>query len=188
MSVGFNAGDYENRSIYDPLIDVKNFFSYAPGTRDAQFGANLEFDHKLRDFACNAIYYEPINSFFIDPSGIGISDAEGKQLNLINDTDIEHPKYKKADISFRFFKFVRRGYTPSESCVTTLNAKFKPIFMSIGHAYRLTLFKKYFLKDSPRDQHEAILVEVEGLMIQYGYQDIWEECFEPFKNEMLEDE
>jgi hypothetical protein len=184
MSVGVNAGDYENRSIYDPLIDVKNFFAFAPGTENAIFSADIRFDHKIRDFACNAIYYDPINCFFVDPSGLGLNHAEHMQLNLINDVKIEHPEYKKADISFRYFKFIRRGYVPTDACIIDMSEKIMPIFPSIGHTFSIVLFQKYFLKGQQKALYDDIIMEIKELMLKYGYKEIWNEYYDPHYGEL----
>ncbi len=189
MSVGLDAAKYNERSVYDPLIDVKNIFTYAPGTNDAQFGSNISHDLKFRDFACNAIYYEPVNGFFIDPSGLGIKDAKTRTLNLVNNTTEEHPRYKKANISFRFFKFVRRGFTPTDECVEGMNSTIKPLFSSIGHVYRISLFKSYFLEaGGSKEVQGAILVEVRDLMKRYGYGEIWDEFFAKFESDLIDGE
>jgi Poly A polymerase head domain len=188
MSVGKDASNKKDRSIYDPLIDVKNIFSYAPGTNDAQFGANIDYDYKFRDFACNSIYYEPINSFFVDPSGLGINDAKTKKLSLVNDTSKEHPKYKKANISFRFFKFVKKGYQPTDACVKAINEKIKPLMESLGHSHRIGFFRRYFLNnisEELRAERSVAILEVQEMMVAYGFEDVWEKYYSPHLNELV---
>ena len=188
MSVGLDAADYKNRNIYDPLIDVKNFFSFAPGTSNAQFGADIDYDYKLRDFACNSIYYEPINEVFIDPSGLGLEDAKAKRLNLVREGDDDHPRYKKAEIAFRYIKFIKRGYSPSDECRLDFNNTILPIFGSVGQSQAIALFKKHFFKGVPLTDRGEVLVEIKELMFRYDCEVVWSSRYEKFVNDLLNDE
>lgn len=70
----------------DPFIDLKVFSDSLPGTTQACFGVGFERDVAHRDFACNALYYDPINAVLLDPSGHGIEDALANRLRLICDS------------------------------------------------------------------------------------------------------
>lgn len=172
MSVGFGAAGGKKGE--GTTIDVKNFFQFAPGTPNAQFGSDLGIDHSLRDFSCNAIYYDPVNAIFVDPCGHGIEDAKAQLLNLINDTSMEHPTYRKGVIALRFFKFVLRGYKPTEGCIQRLNAEFKPLFMAMGTTQAEMLLRRQILSKVPEESRLDVLLEVKQIMHSYGYQDIWE--------------
>lgn len=176
MSVGQNAGN-SDASRRGTTIDLKNFFLFAPGTDRAEFGSDLYFDHRLRDFACNAIYYDPINSRFIDPSGIGIEDAMTRSLNLVNDLTIEHPIYKKASIGIRYFKFIVRGYTPSANCIDGMTLYFKPLVKAMTPLEAELLLRRLILSKSPEDEHIAIIDAVRAHMKQYGFEDVWNALF-----------
>lgn len=60
----------------DPFIDLCVFKHSQIGTDHAILGATFDRDVGYRDFACNSVYYDPINDVLIDPTGRGISDAE----------------------------------------------------------------------------------------------------------------
>lgn len=179
MSIGFKAGDRDLRSPFDAFIDLKNVFSYAPGTKEAQFASDLHLDHTLRDFACNSIYYDPINKFFLDPSGCGIRDAKGKKLSFVNNTKVNHPEYRKANIAFRYFKFILRGYTPTEECVVDIATHIKPIVGTISATNKIVLFQKYFMQQSNGMSNEELIINVKSVMAEYDFRDIWDKHFEP---------
>lgn len=70
------------------------------------------FDHDLvadtgtRDFACNALYYDPLNQVLVDPTGRGIEDAQKNRLRVARSESLE----KDDNIALRFWKFRIRGF------------------------------------------------------------------------------
>jgi hypothetical protein len=178
MSVGGGARRPKRaKSTGDPLIDVKNLFLYAPGTGDAVFGANLLIDQKLRDFACNAVYYDPMNEVLIDPSGRGIADAKAKILNIINDHLLEHPTFRKANIPLRFFKFLLRGYEPSPDCIVLLQTQYRALMFALGVVEARAQFYRFILGKVAREDQSAVFFRTKELMHRYGFDDIWERYY-----------
>lgn len=171
MSVGLDAAKSAKGEV---KIDVKNFFLHAPGTQDAEFGADLGIDQRLRDFACNSIYYDPINCAFIDPCGIGIEDAKTKTLNVVNDPEFDHPIFRKAHIALRFFKFVHRGYKPSEECIKRMRDVYKPLLSAVGTSAIRALFFRTLINKVP-DEHKAEeFWRLKTLMTEYEFDDVWD--------------
>lgn len=181
MSIGYNAGNKHAEK--GTLIDVKNFFSHAPGTEDAEFGANIEFDHRLRDFACNAVYFDPINSIFIDPSGHGIEDARNKRLNIVNDPSLSHPVHRKAHIAMRMFKFMHRDYSPSEECLEIIRTTYEPMMDACSPNEIWRLFYRSILGKAPEENRTEIFWYSKKMMIQSGFSDMWNKFLAPREDE-----
>jgi hypothetical protein len=80
------------------------------------FGRSLIDDTAGRDFACNAVYYDPLNRVLIDPTEQGIADAQHKFLRVARETGLE----EDANIPLRFLKFRMRGYTTDRKNLKTM--------------------------------------------------------------------
>lgn len=171
MSVGRDAARGRGREI---TIDVKNFFRHAPGTADAEFGSDLSIDHRLRDFTCNSVYYDPINAVLIDPSGSGIEDARSKTLNVVHDPALQHPVFRKAHIAMRFFGFVCRGYLPSEPCALSIRDTYKPLLAGVGTQLIQSLFQRSVLNKVDDSKKAQTFWKSKELMELYGFGDIWD--------------
>jgi len=169
---------------FDPSIDLKNFFLFAPGTPLATFGSDLTVDYKLRDFAFNAIYYDPVNYFFIDPSGRGISDAKQKIIHIVKDSTIEHPNYNKANVLIRFFKFLHRGYTYTDESLKQIQEIYMPLFSGMGHTKRIQYFKSQLLKKHPTYSHSHLIEKTKSMMTECGCAEIWDKFYEPYLEEL----
>lgn len=85
--------------------------------RDGIFSNDPVWDHDLkedtsrRDFACNSLYYDTHNNVIIDPTGLGIADAQNKVLRLAPSQ--EDAKLNRS-LHVRFWKFRMRGYAPEK--------------------------------------------------------------------------
>jgi hypothetical protein len=79
----FRVGDLG--SIAETHLEVRAFRYASPGSVDAVYGASFDRDMALGDFSCNAVYYDPINDVFIDPSGFGLDDAAACRLRPVMD-------------------------------------------------------------------------------------------------------
>ncbi|WP_426582663.1 hypothetical protein [Mucilaginibacter sp. R-33] len=169
---------------FDPSIDVKNFFLSFPGTNMATFGSNFEIDHRLRDFSFNAIYYDPINHFYLDPSGRGIQDAKDKVIHIIKDVKFEHPNYANATVLIRFFKFLNRGYSYTDESLKQIQDTFIREFSSLGHTKRISHFKRQILKKSPKADHRELISQTKQFMIDCGCSVIWESFYEEHVEEL----
>lgn len=173
MSIGYNAGS-RNRGDQGTLIDVKNFFSIAPGTDEAEFGSNIDFDHRMRDFSCNAIYYDPINNKFVDPCGHGIEDARQRVLNVVNDPSISNPIHRQAHIAMRMFKFMLRDYTPSEQCLRQIRDVYGPRMQGCKPDEIWKLYYRTVLAKTRENQRAEVFWSSKALIIESGFGDIWE--------------
>jgi hypothetical protein len=103
----------------DPFIDVKVFSNSLVGTTDAIFGVSFDRDLGHRDFACNALYYDPINNVLIDPSGFGFDDAMQKRLRLVCCTGAPA---QHAKIFIRAIKFHVRGFTMTAETLSEIRS------------------------------------------------------------------
>lgn len=80
------------------------------------FDHSLALDAETRDFACNTLYYDPLNRVIVDPTGYGVQDAQDKKLRIARDSTLE----KDDNIALRFFKFRMRGYAADPKTLKTL--------------------------------------------------------------------
>ncbi|MFY0569468.1 hypothetical protein ACN28E_37365 [Archangium lansingense] len=168
----------------DPFIDLK-VFAYADlGTSDAIFGCDFMRDIAYRDFACNSVYYDPLNQALIDPSRRGIEDAEQQMLQLVCDErclgDVQAAK-----ILIRFFKFLAKGFTATPDTNARIRNLFLGCLRSMKRAERCRYVKTQLLSKYPRSEHDAILSRFREQMIRFGAEDEWRTLLEPFRSEIL---
>lgn len=166
----------------DPFIDVKNFYLSNAGYGTSLFGSELEDDFKIRDFACNAIYYEPINKLLIDPSGNGIGDAKDKKLTIVRDLNIHAAHYSSAQILIRFVKFTARGYTPTEQALVEIRANFCPLFSTMDNQSRMKYVRTQILSKSPQDQQTSDYQKFVESMIGLGFEGEYERLIKPYES------
>lgn len=121
----------------DPFIDLKVFSDALPGTKDATFGVGFDRDVAFRDFACNAVYFDPINEVIIDPTGHGVRDCESLTLRLVNG---RHDRHQKAQVLIRAVKFVARGFEVTEETRGRLVEEYLPSVPAMPTEQR----KQYF--------------------------------------------
>jgi hypothetical protein len=77
-------------------------------------GSALFLEPITRDFACNALYYCPLNHVVIDPCGSGVADACAKRLSIPVEPALwERWLCGNPTKLFRFWKMVSKGYTPA---------------------------------------------------------------------------
>lgn len=161
----------------DPFIDLKAMIHSDPGTPNAVFSDSLEQDLKHRDFACNAVYYDPINEIFIDPSGCGVEGAETKLLHLV--CDPTRPPFYRAQICVRFFKFAVRGFGFTESTSASIRELFLPSLPAMPRSALAGYLRAQLLSKTPEEQHEQVLNGLHESMTSFGADAIWHDHFEP---------
>lgn len=160
----------------DPFMDLKTFCSHGLGTDHAVFGNNMSLDTSLRDFACNAVYYEPINQLLIDPSGIGIRDAQEKRLSIVADKSIPNRRYQVGTIPIRFLKFVIRGYVFDEVQQKSLIDEYIPELRTMKMSHRMSYLIAQVKSKSEISNEEAIEI-AKATFAQIGSTNIWETYF-----------
>lgn len=168
----------------DPFIDLCVFKYQMPGTVDAVFGGDFERDLGHRDFACNSVYYDPINKALVDPSGRGISDAESKVLSLICNSEMRS-QYHVGQIAIRFFKFWCRGYEPASECLAEIREALDPCLTAMETSIRVAYMHTQWLGKHPKAEHSRRLDEVRTKFVEVGAVDIWNRLIEPFRDDIL---
>lgn len=116
-----------NVKIGDDTFEIANYRKdgiYLNGRRpDSVEIGTLEEDARRRDFTINAIYFNLTNRQVIDPTGQGLDDALYQQLRFIGfPKDRLTEDYLRA---FRFYRFISKGYTPIDSSLREVRAKFE---------------------------------------------------------------
>lgn len=168
----------------DPFIDLKSFVLTAPGTEDAIFAGGFTEDLRFRDFACNSIYYDPINRVLIDPSGLGITHAETQLLHLVCDSRMV-PAFSLAQITIRFFKFRCRGFSFSEETGEIIRQSYLPTLGSMKRSTLIQYVRTQLLSKSPAGEHSAQLQRLETTMREFGADEQWEHQIAPVVPDIL---
>jgi hypothetical protein len=80
IQIGNVKGDMylEGKSINSCNNDVVTIVNNAPPS----IGTDLARENICRDFACNSLWYDPINHTIIDATGYGIKDAIAKIIRI----------------------------------------------------------------------------------------------------------
>jgi hypothetical protein len=167
----------------DPFLDLKVFSDSLLGTPNATFGASFQRDVSHRDFACNAVYFDPVNEVLVDPTGIGIDDSRGKNLTLIcSSGDL----YQKGQIFIRFFKFRDRAFTSLPETALRIRTEYAAGLRGMSQIIRLQYIKAQILNKCASDaEHREILERIQLLMSNENASDIWEELFAPLLPRLL---
>lgn len=159
----------------DPFIDVKMFSNCFIGTQDALFGGGFESDRKHRDFACNAVYFDPINAVLIDPTGNGINHAIDKILQPICGTG--DPR-QMGHIYIRFAKFLMRGYKADEVVIQTMQVEYAACLGSLEMSEKVRYLTAQVVNKSTSDAAETLQVLRES-MEKIGHDDVYRTHFAP---------
>lgn len=162
----------------DPFIDLKLFCHGGTGTADALFGSDFSLDLGLRDFACNAIYYDPINEVLVDPSRRGLGDAENRVLTLVCDPRARSPQ-ALGQVAIRYFKFLMRGFSGDSASDRELMGKFVPCISTLTTTDRIGYVKRQVLGKLPRDRHANAIKQLEAVMRGKDCGTLWEQYFAP---------
>lgn len=74
------------------------------------FDHDLEKDTQRRDFTVNSMYLDLVNNAILDPTGLGMLDAQNRVLRLPKMT--RQQQYANESLPWRYIKFRARGFTP----------------------------------------------------------------------------
>jgi len=167
----------------EPFVDIKNFWLGHSGPGFV-FGSEIIDDYTARDFACNAIYYDPVNSQLIDPSGIGINDASTKTLTIVKDLDANPPKIV-AELVFRFVKFSLRGYSCSVETMIQMKQTICPTLASMTAAERERFLVRQIINKVPPEQRAEQLQLFKSKMHELELNDAYESFIEPLEGAII---
>lgn len=156
-----------------PYIDLKTLVYRGPGTREAVFGCDIRRDMRHRDFACNSVYYDPINEVLLDPSGAGVRTAEARELEIVFDPEGRAP-YFRAMLILRAGKFRLRGYTYSVSTVTDLQSVYLPDFVVMKDSDILAYAHRQIFAKLPAHKREDVVPLFEGVFRELGATELWD--------------
>jgi hypothetical protein len=168
----------------DPFVDLKVFSHSDVGTPNVTFSNRFDLDIGNRDFACNSVYYDPVNQALIDPTGVGIRDAENSNLTIVCEPSRRTP-YGLAKIFIRFFKFQCRGFTANAETINQLEEEFIPHLSAMKKSQRVGYTKGQLLRKHPFEEHFGIVEIFEQKMKTY-FPEVWERYFQPIKEDLLD--
>jgi hypothetical protein len=155
-----------------PFVDLKSFVFRQPGSVEAVFAGDIVRDHKHRDFACNAIYYDPVNEALLDPSGIGLRSAEDMELVIVCDP-AARPPYHRATIAIRFVKFCARGFVYSDTTKMEIQSTYLPALDSMKDSNIFAAFSRQVLNKMPIEKHAQILEQFGVVFENLGAKEVW---------------
>ena len=168
----------------DPFIDLSVFKHSMLGTADAIFSDSFDFDVRNRDFACNSIYYDPLNRVYIDPTSCGVEHAEQRLLGLVADPNLRTP-YQMGQIILRFFKFLSRGFTPTGSCQEFVHENVMSFLGAMDASLRIRYIRAQIIsKASPSEVEEHFEAFRIGFA-NFGVPDVFRTFIEPLREEIL---
>jgi hypothetical protein len=170
-----------------PFIDLKSFVFRQPGSSEAIFAGNIERDIKHRDFACNAIYYDPINDVLLDPSGAGLRTAEAKELAIVFDPEVR-PPYFRATIAIRFIKFRTRGFTYSDTTAAEIRSTYLPELSAMKNSNILSFVRRQVLGKTPRELRAQVIHQMGEVFEELGAGELWRTRVAPILEGTLEEE
>jgi len=171
----------------DPFIDLKMFCHFDLGTTNALFGCDFEHDVAHRDFACNSVYYDPVNNALIDPTGFGINDSEQRVLRMVEDGG-RKTRFQLGQVAIRLFKFLTRGFSIVDSSEIRLRRECIPCVAGMNNVQRLGYLRRQLLSKIPREEWEDALNAFRAKMLDFGIREVWSEHFEPFVEDLLDDD
>lgn len=169
----------------DPFIDLKTCIYSDPGTPQAVFGASLDRDTQHRDFACNSVYYDPINCTLIDPTGRGIAGAADRVLEVSCNHELR-PAFYRGQIAIRFFKFLARGFSYPDEVRIVIEAHYIPALEAMHTSNVISYTRTQVLSKLSTDDRSASLERFKDSMRDFGAEQLWITRFQPVVAEILE--
>jgi hypothetical protein len=171
------------RGTSDPFLDICVFKHHLPGTAEAVFGASFDHDIWFRDFACNSIYYDPVNQVFVDPTGYGLDDATTCTLRTVYNSQLRTP-YHVGRVAVRTIKFYLRGFTNLSLAEDDLR-KMLNCMSALTQDQRIAYMRsQIFAALLPQDRVRAFDA-VREAFVQLNALPLWESLFVPHREELL---
>ena len=144
-------------------------------------GYRLIDDVTGRDFACNALYYDPLNEVIIDPIGHGIADAQNRMLRVnVSGGKVESDKI------FRFYKFKLRGYHSDAHNQALIKRAAEKCLPRESKRRLISNFCRIAPKHlSTREDAREFLQRLQEAMALDGNEAIYTQFVEPIEKEIL---
>ncbi|WP_288409639.1 hypothetical protein [uncultured Sphingomonas sp.] len=160
----------------DPFIDLKVFSNSMSGTEFATFGVGFERDVAFRDFACNAVYYDPINEVIVDPTGHGVKDCASTTLRLV---DGRHERHQMGQVFIRAVKFVARGFQLEPDT----KRKLVDVYLPKVAVLRKEMRRRYFCtqvmsKHKNAAAKSAAVASFRAALVAIGCDTAWDDHFQ----------
>lgn len=168
----------------DPFMDISIFKHQATGDYDALFGFDFSFDVAVRDFTYNSIYYDPNNSVFIDPTGLGLQDVDNKISRPVFDPSMR-PLFEHAKILIRLFKFASRGYTPEPDYLKYIQSEAGKIIPAMSSMQRFNYIQSQIIGELQQREIYAALTQFREQFSAFGMDEEYSKYFSPLEEMIL---
>jgi hypothetical protein len=126
------------------------------------------------------VYYDPVNKVLVDPTGNGAEEAENRQLSIVQSA-LRRDAVAKAKIAMRFFKFRSRGFQSTTETADLILEDFVSCIPAMPESQRIHYIGAQVLGKCDDCRREEALEEFKKNMIDFGCEELWRRCFEPFK-------
>ncbi len=129
------------------------------------FDHEIEDDTKTRDFACNSLYYDPLNKVLLDPTGKGIEHSQNRQLRVADRDNLSQDD----SAALRFWKFRLRGFTATEKDTKDIRYSANKRLWAQPRWQLVLNITRVVPKDAKtREDVENFFNQLKGVMIEDG--------------------
>ncbi|MCK6547517.1 hypothetical protein L6R52_16835, partial [Myxococcota bacterium] len=147
------------------------------------FDRSLLEDAGTRDFACNALYYDPLNGMLVDPTGRGVAEAAQNKLSISRWESLE----KDDNIALRFFKFRMRGYDADPQMRRTITAQANHVIWPMGRRRLMLNVCRIAPKSaSTAEDVTKFLGQLRDVMKAEGLQRMFDKRIAPLTDQIIE--
>lgn len=140
------------------------------------FGADFQHDMEFGDFACNAVYYDPVNKVFFDPSGHGLDDIATRCLRLVLKRTLL-TRCEQAYVGLRIVRHYLEQDTPCdgqrEELLELVQGVTAMRHVELASALDTELFSCFQMKRS------EIMEKTKEFFEKFGIAEIWQNTIQP---------
>ncbi|MCK5641126.1 MAG: hypothetical protein KAJ19_10025, partial [Gammaproteobacteria bacterium] len=163
----------------DPVAinpDVEKIYGYQIHEPPLSFDHEIKGDMIRRDFACNSLYYDPVNRVMIDPTGTGIADAQNKVLRL---SPSKEEGMKNDMLSLRYYKFRMRGYSSTQDTLEYMSGHFHKHMSGTKTSSMINMLHRVLQKEKTP---EIALDKLRTVMFADGHGHLYNKFIKPKYN------
>jgi hypothetical protein len=162
----------------DGFATVRVFALESPGSQDAKFGSSFADDVRYRDLTCDAIYYDPVNKVFVDPTGLGLADAASCRLRPVCDGSIRPPG-ELAVVGLRMVALVMDSHSV-EGGASVLEDLLR-LLPALPAELRVSALRVHVLDPAGRRGEGDPWEAARDVFGEYGLQALWNTHLQPLR-------